>query len=61
MSLVALLVFVLVVVLAYWIIGLMGLPEPTGKIVRIVVGALFLIYLLYAFGVIPIGPVYRLR
>lgn len=61
MSLIGLLIFLLICVALFYVIGLMGLPEPAGKIVRIVLGIILLIYLLAALDVFAVGPVLRLR
>jgi len=49
--LVSILILVLILVVAFWIIGEMSLPHPINMIVRVVVGIVGLIYLLNLIGV----------
>ncbi len=44
--LVTLLVIAVIAVLAFYIVGQMGLPQPIDMIVRIIVGLIILLYLL---------------
>jgi hypothetical protein len=48
--LISLLVFVLVVYIAFYLIGMMGLPDPMQKIVVVIFALIFLLYLLQRFG-----------
>lgn len=48
--LIGLLVLVLVVYIAFWIIGQMGLPQPARMIVTCIVGILALLWLLRYVG-----------
>lgn len=44
--LVLLLVFVLVIVIVFWLMDLLGLPEPTNRIVRVIIVLIAIVYLL---------------
>jgi hypothetical protein len=48
--LINLLIVALIIALAFWVVGKMGLPEPVGLILRIIVGVIALIWLLNLFG-----------
>lgn len=54
--LLALLVFVAVVWVAFWIVGQMKLPDPIGKVAVIIIGILALVVLLSQLfpGMLPI-------
>lgn len=43
----------IVVALAYWIISMLTLPQPVKTAVSILVGLLFLLWLLASIGIIP--------
>jgi hypothetical protein len=51
-GLLALLVIAVAAVLAFYIVGQMGLPYPIDLVLRVIVGALLLLFLLHAVGVL---------
>ena len=48
--LINLLINVVIIALAFWVIGKMALPEPVGLILRVIVGIIALLWLLNLFG-----------
>lgn len=54
-TLIALLVFCLVVGVALWLIGLLPLPSPFGMIARVVIVIIALVYLLERFSGFGLG------
>lgn len=57
--LLGLLVFALVVVLVFYIIGVLGLPPPVDRAVRLVFGIVFLIYLIgLVSGMFPVPALF---
>ncbi len=59
MSLISLLIFIIILGLIVWVIGLLPLPDPFKTIAYVVVVVFVLIYLLEVLG--EIGPVLRLH
>jgi hypothetical protein len=53
MTLIELLIFAVVCVLAVWLLRQLPLPSPIGLIVKIVVVGILLLYLLQRVGIIP--------
>lgn len=53
--LITLLVICVVIWLAFWVIGQMGLPEPVGLVARVIVGIIALVLLLERTGVLAGG------
>lgn len=51
--LISLLVLALVVFVAFYVIGMMGIPDPMNLILRVIVGIIALVYLLNMVGGIP--------
>lgn len=51
--LVWLLILVLVVYVAFWIAGQMGLPQPARMILTAIIGLIALLYLLGRLGIFP--------
>ena len=48
--------------LAWWFVGFVGLPEPFNKVVRVIIGLVaFLIIIYFLLGMLPGMPSLRLR
>lgn len=55
--LISLLILCLILYLAFWIVGMMGLPEPARRIIVCIIGIIGLLYLFRFAGVWSPGPV----
>lgn len=51
--LLTILVICLVVYVAFYVIGMMGIPDPMNLILRVIVGVVALVYLFNAVGGMP--------
>lgn len=56
---ISLLILVLVAAVAYWIVGMLPLPQPFKNIVLVILGLIFLVYLLGYLGVVVPMPLRR--
>jgi len=55
-TLINILIMALIFSLAFWVIGKMGVPEPIGLILRVIVGIVALVWLLNLFGALGGHP-----
>jgi len=59
--LIAIVIAAIVFGLIYWILQQIPIPEPFGRIARVVVVVIFCLYLLNALlGIVPLGNLHRL-
>ena len=65
MSLIGLLILLLVFCLIVWaarqLMGAFGIGQPIATVVRVVILLIFVLWLIEALGLLPGGPIIRLR